>query len=330
MENEITAHRAGKVTRAERLRGRGDQLRRPDLRDRVSPERPQPPGKVPLRRNGNWRKRWRYLGAYLRRGDAVRRPGAGRPAWPDLLGRVGPRERQASRAHPRHRAAAGPWRGLDRARRRRAHGPHRLGAGEGRDPGADRGVAEGRRARADPRLPARGRGPVGGGRLRRPARTTATSGPASGWSPVECDVRIGERRIRCEASRGRGRVLRLPPPPHGVGLVGGRRHDHRRSRGRLEPGQRNQRPASATPSARSGSTASRASRARSRFEGLEAIVCDGARLEFTAEAERSKEESKPGVKYSYRQPFGTFSGSLPGGLELAEGFGVMEHHDAHW
>ncbi len=28
----------------------------------------------------------------------------------------------------------------------------------------------------------------------------------------------------------------------------------------------------------------------------------------------------------YRQPFGTFSGTLPGGLELAEGFGVMERH----
>jgi hypothetical protein len=36
------------------------------------------------------------------------------------------------------------------------------------------------------------------------------------------------------------------------------------------------------------------------------------------------------VRYSYRQPFGTFTGSLPGGLALAEGFGVMEHHDAHW
>ena len=32
----------------------------------------------------------------------------------------------------------------------------------------------------------------------------------------------------------------------------------------------------------------------------------------------------------YRQPFGTFSGALPGGVELAEGFGVMEEHDVWW
>ena len=32
----------------------------------------------------------------------------------------------------------------------------------------------------------------------------------------------------------------------------------------------------------------------------------------------------------YRQPFGTFSGELPGGLRLAEGQGVMEHHDVWW
>jgi hypothetical protein len=32
----------------------------------------------------------------------------------------------------------------------------------------------------------------------------------------------------------------------------------------------------------------------------------------------------------YRQPFGTFSGTLPGGVELAEGFGVMERHVVRW
>ena len=32
----------------------------------------------------------------------------------------------------------------------------------------------------------------------------------------------------------------------------------------------------------------------------------------------------------YRQPFGTFSGRLPGGIELAEGYGVMESHDVRW
>jgi len=32
----------------------------------------------------------------------------------------------------------------------------------------------------------------------------------------------------------------------------------------------------------------------------------------------------------YRQPFGTFTGRLPGGPELSEGYGVMESHDVRW
>lgn len=67
------------------------------------------------------------------------------------------------------------------------------------------------------------------------------------------------------------------------------------------------------------------------FDGLEGIAFpDGSRLDFTAEAERSLSENKLVVRYSYRQPFGTFTGALPGGIELARGIGVMEHHDAHW
>jgi hypothetical protein len=33
---------------------------------------------------------------------------------------------------------------------------------------------------------------------------------------------------------------------------------------------------------------------------------------------------------AHRQPLGRFSGALSGGLELADGAGVMEHHDARW
>jgi hypothetical protein len=32
----------------------------------------------------------------------------------------------------------------------------------------------------------------------------------------------------------------------------------------------------------------------------------------------------------YRQPFGSFTGELPGGVRLAEGLGVMEEHDVRW
>jgi hypothetical protein len=36
------------------------------------------------------------------------------------------------------------------------------------------------------------------------------------------------------------------------------------------------------------------------------------------------------MRNRYRQPFGEFSGTLPGGIRLAEGYGVMEEHDVLW
>ena len=36
------------------------------------------------------------------------------------------------------------------------------------------------------------------------------------------------------------------------------------------------------------------------------------------------------MRNRYRQPFGEFSGRLPGGLTLDGGYGVMEEHDVHW
>jgi hypothetical protein len=57
-------------------------------------------------------------------------------------------------------------------------------------------------------------------------------------------------------------------------------------------------------------------------------------LQFHPEAIREKRENLLLVRSSYRQPFGTFAGHLPGGTdggpELAEGYGVMEEHDVHW
>ena len=57
---------------------------------------------------------------------------------------------------------------------------------------------------------------------------------------------------------------------------------------------------------------------------------DGAQLRFVAEAERRRRERLLLVRSDYRQPFGTFSGTLPGGVELAAGMGVMERHSARW
>jgi hypothetical protein len=68
-----------------------------------------------------------------------------------------------------------------------------------------------------------------------------------------------------------------------------------------------------------------------RFEDLASIGFeDGSKLDFSPECERRRQENRLIVRYTYRQPFGSFSGTLPRGLELESGLGVMEHHDAHW
>ncbi len=56
----------------------------------------------------------------------------------------------------------------------------------------------------------------------------------------------------------------------------------------------------------------------------------GRRLDFDAEATRSRRDHLIVVRSDYRQPFGSFSGSLPGVGRVAGGLGVMEHHVARW
>jgi hypothetical protein len=56
----------------------------------------------------------------------------------------------------------------------------------------------------------------------------------------------------------------------------------------------------------------------------------GEALRFEEQAERSREDNLLVLRSSYRQPFGRFTGVLPGGVELAEGHGVMERHAARW
>jgi Protein of unknown function (DUF2804) len=55
-------------------------------------------------------------------------------------------------------------------------------------------------------------------------------------------------------------------------------------------------------------------------------------LRFAAEATRERSENLLLVRSRYRQPFGSFSGALPGPepIELARGFGVMEDHQVWW
>jgi hypothetical protein len=52
-------------------------------------------------------------------------------------------------------------------------------------------------------------------------------------------------------------------------------------------------------------------------------------LRFSAESEHTHDDNYLLIRSRYRHCFGSFSGAL-GGVELAEGLGVMEKHDAVW
>ncbi len=62
----------------------------------------------------------------------------------------------------------------------------------------------------------------------------------------------------------------------------------------------------------------------------EIVAEDGSTLRFVPEAERRRKQNLLVVSSDYQAPFGTFHGSLPGGLKLAHGIGVVEHHRAKW
>ena len=63
-----------------------------------------------------------------------------------------------------------------------------------------------------------------------------------------------------------------------------------------------------------------------RFDGLAGV---GA-LRFSAQATRARRERLVLMASDYEQPFGTFSGTVPGAGELREGWGVMERHAVSW
>lgn len=57
---------------------------------------------------------------------------------------------------------------------------------------------------------------------------------------------------------------------------------------------------------------------------------EGGPLRFVGEAVRERHDHVGPLRSDYVQPFGTFSGALPGTGALATGFGVMERHSARW
>ena len=66
-----------------------------------------------------------------------------------------------------------------------------------------------------------------------------------------------------------------------------------------------------------------------RFEADAIELGDGEQLHFAGESEHTRDDNYLLIRSRYRHRFGSFSGAL-GGVELAEGLGVMEEHDALW
>ena len=288
------------------------------------PDLPLPPDEMPLRRGGRWRKRWRYVGAYcdelLLCAARVQVGKLGQTFWA-----IWDREGRQMWEHTRLRlpgARGEAW-------------TEKRNGGEGIvNYAPDEGSLvriEGRRAKAgDVRAFLR----LGAGRW---VESVCPNGEGEYvWTrkradvPVECDVRVGDRRWQVEArgvedeSAGYHAHHTVWSWSAGVGRTrDGRSIGWNLVSGINDPPERSERAIWVDGEPFEPGPVS--------FEGLEAVAFhDDSRLQFSGECERRRKENRLLLRYTYRQPFGSFSGTLPGGLELDHGLGVMEHHDAHW
>ena len=155
-----------------------------------------------------------------------------------------------------------------------------------------------------------------------PNSRVPTSGPASGSCrlPATSGSETGAS-VEAMASRTSRPAT---TPAHGLELVRGRRAPDGRPVGRLEPGGGRERPARALRARDLGGR--RATRAGARLVRWtrRRDVRRRIALDFAAEAERVATEDRRLVRIAYRQPFGTFTGALAGGLRLERGLGVVD------
>jgi hypothetical protein len=271
-------------------RGPGDG--RPDL--------PLPPAPMPLRRDGNLRKRWRYVGFY---GEDLMLCAA--------------------------RAEVGPtgqafWVLWDRREGRElAHTILR--------PGSREVVLEGPRLLIDaPGLHADLR--LGEAE---PIESICPSGDGWGWTrkragvPIEGTVEVPGRRFVVEGSgvddESAGYQARHTSWHWSAGVgtaADGRAVAWNLVEGINDPPQKSERAIWVDGAPHEPAPVT--------FDGLDAVAfADSSRLDFEGGAERSRDDNFLIVRSTYRHRFGTFSGSLDG-LDLREGRGVMESHDALW
>ena len=264
------------------------------------PDLPLPPGPMPVRRHGQMRKRWRYIGVY---GPEVMLCAARVQVGPfgQCFWAVWDRESERRFAHTRIR------------------------------PGGSEVVMDGPRVE------------VSGGDVRaslrlgegEPVESICASGRGWGWTrkragiPVSGTIEAGGRSWEVDSlgvddesagyhqrhtswfwSAGVGRAA--DGTPLAWNLVTGINDPEQGSERAIwldgAPGE----PAPVS------------------FEGLEGITfAGGERLLFAAESERARSDNMLVFRSRYRHRFGTFSGSL-GGTAIADGFGVMEEHEAVW
>jgi hypothetical protein len=283
-----------------------------------------PPEKLPLRRDGNWRKSWRYVGAFsdelLLCAARINVGLLGQTFWAIW-------DREERKLWERTKLLVPGARGDVWTEGRNGDGLIMHAADEGSvvrieakhpDAGEVRGFLR-----------------FGGGRWVEVVCPTEDGQYV--WTrkrvdvPVDCDVRIGSRRLQVEAHGVEDESAGYHPHhtvcswSAGVGTAtDGRSIGWNLVSGINDPPERSERAiwVDGEPTTEPGPV---------EFQGLDGITFDdGSRLEFAGECERRREENRFMVRYSYQQPLGAFSGSLPGGIELARGLGVMEHHDAHW
>ena len=283
---------------------------------------PLPPARMPLRFQGTTRKRWRYVGAYCEEvmlcAARVQVGPLGQTFWAlwdrgegELL------ERTVTRL-PGSRGQV--W--TENA------------AGEAVTRAPDEGSTVRIEASHPTAGPVRGVLRFGGGEWVECACPNGEGGfvwtrKRAGVS-VACDLRIGERRLEVEALGIEDESAGYHPRhtvwnwSAGVGeLRDGRPVAWNLVDGVNDPPEGSERAiwVDGSPAEPGPVT----------FDGLQAVrFDDGARLDFTGECERAKSEDRLVMRYAYRQPFGTFTGTLAGGLELRRGLGVMEHQDAVW
>ena len=290
------------------------------------PDLPLPPASMPLRRGGAWRKRWRYaafFSAELAACAAAVEVGPARQVfwalWEPASGLFLERTRMALPGRPAEVWSEGF--GGERVERAPDGGSTLRVEGRGTEAGD---VSAALRFGAGEWVEA----------------VCAAEGDGYVWTrkrcdvPVEGEVWIGARRIGVAARGGEDESAGYHPRhtlwswSAGVGkATDGRSVGWNLVAGVNDPPERSERAIwiDGEPAAEPAPVA---------FEGEDGLggvrFADGTSLAFSAGAERSRSENRLVVRYSYRQPFGAFSGALPGGLELASGLGVIERHEAWW